>query len=98
MSGNLPQKPEPIIGRIVILMLENVRGNPIISPPGTILRQGMEYKGESNPYGAVSGLCKNGKYLGVKPGEFRFIEAPDRLLLIHGVCPACFHSSKGALS
>lgn len=88
--------PDPIIGRITILMLENVRGQ-IISPPGTILRVGKEYPAESNSYGAVSGLCQNGEYLGVKPGEFRFLEAPDRLLLIHGVCPACCHSSMGAL-
>lgn len=52
--------------------------------PGTILRADMEYQAISNKNGAISGLCDNGEYLGVKPGEFDFIEAPEWVLKIHG--------------
>lgn len=52
--------------------------------PGTILRAGMEYQAISNQNGAISGLCENGEYLGVKPGEFEFVEAPEWVLKIHG--------------
>lgn len=52
--------------------------------PGTILRGGMVYQAKSNGNGAISGLCENGVYLGVKPGEFEFIEAPEWVLKIHG--------------
>lgn len=52
--------------------------------PGTILRAGMEYQATSNKNGAISGLCDNGEYLGVKPGEFEFVKAPEWVLKIHG--------------
>jgi hypothetical protein len=64
-------------------MLQDVRGNPFISKPGTILRGGMAYEAKANKNGAISGLCANGEYLGVKPGEFEFIEAPKWVLDIH---------------
>lgn len=64
--------------------MKNVRSDIIgLSRPGTILRAGMEYDAKSNQYGAISGLCDNGEYLGVKPGEFEFIEAPGWILKIH---------------
>jgi len=47
---------------------------------GTVLRAGKEYSAESNPNGAISGICANGELLGVKPGEFEFIEAPEWVL------------------
>lgn len=53
--------------------------------PGTILRAGMEYQAKANENGAISGLCENDEYLGVKPGEFAFVKAPDWVLKIHGV-------------
>ena len=64
-------------------MLETVRGHPFIAPPGTILRAGKKYEAKTNKNGAISGLCDNGEYLGVKPGEFEFIEAPQWVLDIH---------------
>lgn len=67
-----------------IRMIRNVRSDiPFISKPGTILRAGMEYAAISNQHGAISGQCDNGEYLGVKPGEFEFIEAPRWILKIH---------------
>jgi hypothetical protein len=69
---------------IRIRMLQNVRPDLIfLAKPGMILRAGLEYKAISNHYGAISGLCENGEYLGVKPGEFQFIEAPEWVLAIH---------------
>jgi hypothetical protein len=48
---------------------------------GTILRGGMATKqGKKN---GANLLCANGEYLGVKPGEFEFIEAPKWVLDIH---------------
>lgn len=67
-----------------IRMMKNVRSDiPGLSKPGTILRAGIEYSAKSNQHGAISGLCDNGEYLGVKPGEFEFIEAPKWVLDIH---------------
>jgi hypothetical protein len=50
-----------------------------------LLRDGI-YSATSNSLGAVSGLCHNGQQLGVKPGEFEFVEAPEWLLSIHRKC------------
>jgi hypothetical protein len=83
---------------IKIRMLQNVRPDfpfGIIGllgeKPGTILRAGMVYQAKSNGNGAISGLCENGEYLGVKPGEFEFVEDPEWVLKIHGakVVPEC---------
>jgi hypothetical protein len=63
-----------------IKMLKTVRGYPLISKPGTILRSGKQYTAKSNKHGAISGLCDNGEYLGVKPGEFVFVNAPRWVL------------------
>lgn len=60
-----------------IRMLENVRPDLPLAKPGTILRAGEEYEAKSNKNGAISGLCANGEYLGVRPGEFVFTEAPN---------------------
>ena len=67
-----------------IRALTNIRGNGYISKPGTILREGMEYDGHSNPNGAISGICENGELLGCYPDEFEFITAPDWVLKIWG--------------
>jgi hypothetical protein len=79
---------------IRIRMLITVRPEtlPGQSLPGTVLVEGREYKARAGDAGAVSGLCKNGRYLGVKPGEFEFIQAPDKLLKLHGICPRCFRA------
>lgn len=50
-----------------------------LATPGTLLRVGTEYEATANVHGAVSGICPNGKQLGVRPGEFEFTEAPDWL-------------------
>jgi hypothetical protein len=63
--------------RIRIKMLETVRPVWIYAAPGFELIAGLEYDATSNQYGAISGICSNGKQLGVKPGEFVFLEAPD---------------------
>jgi hypothetical protein len=47
------------------------------------LRAGKKYEAKTNKNGAISGLCDNGEYLGVKPGEFEFIEAPKWVIDIH---------------
>lgn len=65
-------------------MLQNVRPDFLfLAEPGTVLRAGLEYDAMTNRYGAISGLCENSEYLGVKPGEFEFIEAPEWVLAIH---------------
>ena len=71
-----------------IKMLVNVQPDlPFLSKPGTILRAGEEYEATANAHGAISGICSNGAALGVKPGEFIFLEAPAWVLhLWAGVC------------
>ena len=68
--------------KIRVRLLHNVRGLGIISPPGTIAREGYEYEGDSNPQGAISAILPNGEKLGLMPGEFEFLEAPDWVLRI----------------
>lgn len=67
--------------QIKIKMLRNVRPDlPFIAKPGTILRIGKEYEGITNKNGAICGICDNGEPLGVRPGEFEFIDAPQWVL------------------
>lgn len=47
-----------------------------LAKPGTILQSGNEYEARANKNGAISGLCPNGEYLGVRPGEFVFKSVP----------------------
>ena len=54
-------------------------GIPSLAKPGTILRAGKEYEAEANKNGAVNAICENGTRMGVKPGEFEFLEAPKWL-------------------
>ena len=49
----------------------------LIAKPGTVLSAGREYKAMANQHGAISGLCDNGEWLGVKPGEFELLDAPE---------------------
>ena len=49
---------------------------------GTVLKADQEYYAYSNPQGAISGICDNGEKLGVKPGEFEFLKAPEWVLRI----------------
>lgn len=44
---------------------------------------GEEYQAESNRNGAVSIIFPDGSRVGVKPGEFEFIEAPEWLRKLH---------------
>ena len=68
---------------IKIKMLTTVRPElRFLARPGKILCEGEEYVAKANTRGAVSGLCANGEYLGVKPGEFVFVQAPDWLINI----------------
>ena len=46
-------------------------------------KKGDIYDAMSNPYGAIFAIMKNGKTLGIKPGEFEFIEAPEWVLEKH---------------
>ena len=60
-----------------IRMLETVLPDLLfLAKPGTILCAGEEYEARANKNGAISGLCPNGEYLGVRPGEFSFITVP----------------------
>ena len=79
-------------------MIKNVRPDfpfgVVSGKPGTILRSGMEYSAISNPHGAICGICENGEHLGVKPGEFEFIDAPEWILKIHnGIKPDHKHKT-----
>jgi len=53
--------------------------NPIASPQIRLLKE-EEYDATSNKYGAVSAICSSGDPLGVKPGEFEFVSAPQWVL------------------
>lgn len=46
------------------------------------LLAGGEYEAKANKYGAISALCESGEYIGVNPGEFEFVEAPEWILRI----------------
>ena len=67
---------------IKIRMLKTVRPDMFLGKPGTIAREGQEYKATSNRHGAICAICDNGEKLGVKPGEFELIEAPVLLIKI----------------
>lgn len=67
-----------------IKMLENVILElPFLSKPGTFLCAEVEYEARANKNGAISALCDNGEWLGVKPGEFEFVKAPEWVVRIH---------------
>lgn len=71
---------------IKIKMLKHVRPDFFFLPqiePGTELFKDVEYEATTNRNGAISGICQNGQLLGVKPGEFEFVEAPQWVLDIH---------------
>lgn len=53
---------------------------PALRRPGLVLYKDEEYEATSNPRGAICGICDNGEKLGVKPGEFEFVEAPKWIL------------------
>ena len=68
---------------IRIRMLQTVRPDfPQLAKRDSVLWYAEEYEAVSNKHGAISGICKNGDLLGVKPGEFEFIEAPEWVLQI----------------
>lgn len=64
-----------------IKMLETVRPDFPFLLTGvsldTILICGEEYEATQNKYGAVCGICENGQKLGVKTGEFEFVEESE---------------------
>jgi hypothetical protein len=70
-----------ITQELKVRILKTSRGN-FISKPGTVLRAGDEVVAETNPNGAISGLCENGEWLGLYPEEFEFISAPEWVLKI----------------
>lgn len=49
----------------------------------TALLAGEVYEATANKNGAVSGITKEGIAIGVKPGEFEFVEVPEWLRKIH---------------
>lgn len=66
-----------------IRMLENVMADLLfVAKPETLLCAGGEYEAKANRNGAISALCDNGEWLGVKPGEFEFVEAPEWVMKI----------------
>lgn len=73
--------------KIKIRMIQTTRPDlPFIPRPdeqGMILYEGKEYDAVTNPHGAISGICENGKQLGIRPKEFEFIEAPEWVLKAH---------------
>jgi hypothetical protein len=68
--------------KIRVKMLRHVFGCGFVCPPGTVAKGGMEYEGSSNQNGAISAILPNGEKLGLKPGEFEFLEAPEWVLRI----------------
>lgn len=56
-------------------------GKDLATP--TVLIAGRTYHAVSNRHGAIAGICDNGERLGVKPGEFEFVSAPEWILKIH---------------
>ncbi len=73
-----------VISTISIRMLKTVVPDfPFAVNARTRLLANTLYGATSNSLGAVCGICDNGELLGVKPGEFEFVEAPEWLLSIH---------------
>ena len=69
---------------IKIHMLKSVRPDfPFGIKNGTRLIASEIYDAVSNSLGAICGVCENGELLGVKPGEFNFVKAPEWLRAIH---------------
>lgn len=67
-----------------IRMLVSVKPDLVfLAKPNTVLCAGEIYEATANKYAAICGICANGEHLGVKPGEFEFIEAPQWVLDIH---------------
>lgn len=63
-----------------IRMIKDVRSDlPFLSTPGTVLKFGKIYDATANKHGAVCGRCDNGELIGVRPGEFEFVELPKWL-------------------
>lgn len=66
-----------------IKMLESVIPElPFLAKSDMFLFAGNEYEAKANKNGAISALCESGEYIGVKPGEFEFVEAPEWILRI----------------
>jgi len=65
---------------IKIRMLVSVRPDGFGGKPGTVLKFDREYDAVANPHAAISGFCENGELLGVRPGEFEFVSAPEWVL------------------
>ena len=60
-----------------IRMVKEVRSDiPILSTSRTVLRDGKIYEATANKHGAVCGICGKGELIGVRPGEFEFVELP----------------------
>ena len=57
-----------------IILINKVHGDFPIGHT-TIAEPGV-YDAYMNPHGAVSVLASNGKFLGLKPGEFEWLENP----------------------
>ena len=63
-----------------IRMIKDVRSEiPILSASRTVLKFGKTYDATANKHGAVCGRCDNGELIGVRPGEFEFVELPKWL-------------------
>jgi hypothetical protein len=91
---SLEKIPTELRGRILIEMTMTVRPDlSHLAKPGTILRAGHRYQAISNRRGIISAFCHNGEKLGVKPGEFRFILAPEKILKRYNICPECKEAS-----
>lgn len=52
------------------------------TPADTFLLEGHEYDATANNNAAIAAVCNNGQILGVKPGEFEFVKAPEWVLRV----------------
>ena len=63
-----------------IRMIKEVRSDiPVFSTSRNVLEFGKTYGATANKHGAVCGRCDNGELIGVRPGEFKFVELPKWL-------------------
>lgn len=72
------------MGKIIVKLNKQIRSDLPIFTGDIVCAEPGIYEATSNPHGALSIKLSNDKHLGIKPGEFDFIEAPAWVLEKHG--------------
>lgn len=60
---------------IKIFMIKTIR--PSLLKPGAVLKNGRSYDAVADKNGVVSGICKDGTQITLKPTDFYFITGPQ---------------------